>query len=345
MSKQKLTSLKELGEFGLIERLTKNIKLRNKSSLTGVGDDAAVMNYGGKHTVVTTDMLVEGVHFSLVYTPLKHLGYKSVIVNLSDVYAMNAQPQQITVSIAVSSRFSVEALEAFYEGVYKACEMYGVDMVGGDTTSSVKGLVVTVTAIGVASADELVYRSGAAEGDVVCVSGDLGAAYMGLQLLEREKTVFIDNPDMQPDFEGMDYILERQLKPEARRDVLKELRNAEVKPTAMLDVSDGLSSEILHICKASGVGVLLQEDNLPVDAQTITMAERFGLDPTICAMNGGEDYELLFTLSPADWEKVADSEYFKAIGRIVAASEGVFLQTRNGSKVAIEAQGWNALSR
>ena len=293
-NKKPVSELEELGEFGLIKHLTENIELQNKSSIKGVGDDAAVINYEKKQTVVTTDLLVEGIHFDLLYSPLKHLGYKAVTVNLSDVYAMNAQPKQITVSLAVSNRISVEALEELYEGMLLACNIYGVDLVGGDTTSSTSGLIISITALGEVEEKDLIYRNGAKENDLICVSGDLGGAFMGLQLLEREKQIYNENPGVQPDFSGFDYVLERQLKPEPRKDVVDMFKEIGVKPTAMIDVSDGLSSDLIHICQQSNVGCTIYEDKIPLDHQTVTVADEMKLDPTVCALNGGEDYELLF---------------------------------------------------
>lgn len=339
------TEISQLGEFGLIRHLTENIKLKNSSTIKGVGDDAAVINYTNTDTVtlVTTDMLVEGVHFDLSYVPLKHLGYKSVIVNLSDIYAMNGQPKQVVVSIALSSRFSLEAVEEIYAGMYVACEKYGVDLVGGDTTSSRSGLVISITALGEAQKDNVVYRSGAKETNLLCVSGDLGGAYMGLQILEREKAVFKENPKIQPDLEGKDYILERQLKPEARKDVIKLLGELNVVPTAMIDVSDGLASEILHICEGSDVGVELYEEKIPLDPQTYDTARQFGLDPTVCALSGGEDYELLFTIKTEDYDKVKHLPDFTIIGHITNKERGRYLVTKSGNVATLKAQGWDAL--
>ncbi|MFH2094895.1 MAG: thiamine-phosphate kinase [Bacteroidota bacterium] len=341
--KKKLTGIAELGEFRLIEHLTSANIIKNESTVFGTGDDAAVLDSGGKKLVVTTDLLVEGIHFDLIYTPLKHLGYKSVVVNLSDIYAMNAVPQQITLSIALSGKFSVEALDEFYSGVYLACEKYGIDLVGGDTSSSLTGLMISITAIGYAKEDEIVYRSGAVENDILCVSGDLGAAYLGLQLLEREKKVFNVNPGMQPDFSGNDYILQRQLKPEARKDIIEALQKAGVQPTAMIDISDGLSSELLHICNRSGKGCRVYEDKIPIHPEAKRMAAEFGLDPSIPALNGGEDYELLFTVSISEYEKVKDISGITVIGHITSEKEGKNLITRDGTAVELMAQGWNAL--
>lgn len=344
-NKKPLSELEELGEFGLIKHLTENIELKNKSSLKGVGDDAAVINYENKQTVVTTDMMVEGIHFDMLYTPLKHLGYKAATSNFSDVYAMNAIPKQITISIAVSNRISVEALEELYEGVLLACEIYGVDLVGGDTTSSTSGLIISITAIGEAEEKELVYRNGAKENDLICVSGDLGGAFMGLQLLEREKQIFNENPDVQPDFSGYDYVLERQLKPEPRKDVIDMFQEIGVKPTAMIDVSDGLSSDLIHICQQSGVGCTIYEDKLPLDVQTITVAEEMRLDPTVCALNGGEDYELLFTVSLDDYNKIKDQQRVAVIGHITSEKEVYQIVNKAEQVQTLTAQGWNPLSK
>ena len=338
------TSLADLGEFGLIDRLTKGFEIHNPSTLKGVGDDAAVMDFKNKRTVVSTDLLVEGVHFDLSYVPLKHLGYKSVVVNVSDIYAMNATATQITVSIAVSNRFPLEALEEFYAGIRLACEHYKVDLVGGDTTSSTRGLIISVTAIGEAKASDLVYRNGAQPNDLVVLTGDIGGAYMGLQILEREKAVFQVNPNSQPDIEMYSYILERQLKPEARKDIPPLLKQLGVKPTAMMDVSDGLSSELLHICKQSGVGCRLYEDKIPLDPQVISTCEEFNLDSTTIALSGGEDYELLFTIAQADYDKIKGNPNFSVIGYITDKSEGVNLITRAGQFIPIIAKGWNALT-
>jgi thiamine-phosphate kinase len=338
------TSLADLGEFGLIDRLTKGFEIHNPSTLKGVGDDAAVMDFKNKKTVVSTDLLIEGVHFDLSYVPLKHLGYKSVVVNVSDIYAMNATATQITVSIAVSNRFPLEALEEFYAGIRLACKHYKVDLVGGDTTSSTRGLIISVTAIGEAEASDLVYRNGAQPNDLVVLTGDIGGAYMGLQILEREKAVFQVNPNSQPDIEMYSYILERQLKPEARKDIPPLLKQLGVKPTAMMDVSDGLSSELLHICKQSGVGCRLYEDKIPLDPQVISTCEEFNLDSTTIALSGGEDYELLFTIAQADYDKIKGNPNFSVIGYITDKSEGVNLVTRAGQFIPIIAKGWNALT-
>lgn len=337
------TELASLGEFGLIDHLTKHISLKQESTKKGVGDDAAVIDNGSMQTVISTDMLVEGVHFDLTYMPLKHLGYKSVIVNLSDIYAMNAQPRQILVSIALSSRFSLEAVEDIYAGMLLACEKYNIDLVGGDTTSSKSGLIINITVVGAASPETLVYRSGAKEGNLLCVTGDLGGAYMGLQVLEREKAVFKDNPKLQPDLEGKDYILERQLKPEARKDVVEQLKQLDIKPTAMIDISDGLSSEILHLCKQSDVGVELYEEKIPIDPLTYETAREFNLDPTLCALSGGEDYELLFTIDMKDYDKIKNLPDFSVIGHMTAKEKGQLMVAKSGSVHELKAQGWNAL--
>lgn len=342
MSKEsKQTSVSELGEFGLIERLTKDIRLQNESTLKGVGDDAAVMDYKDKQVVVSTDLLTEGVHFNLMYVPLKHLGYKSVVVNLSDIYAMNATPTQITVSIAISSKFSVENLDELYDGIYLACEKYKVDLVGGDTTSSLTGLTISVTALGEVEKNKIVKRSGAKANDLLCVSGDLGGAYMGLQLLERENEVFKVNENMKPQLAGYDYILERQLKPEARADIVAVFEKLGMVPTSMIDISDGLSSEIMHLCKNSGLGCSLFEEKIPMDNQTKQMAEEFSINPIVAALNGGEDYELLFTISLDDYEKIKNDPDFTIIGHMTEASEGINLITTGGSSIPLEAQGWN----
>ncbi|MDB5063338.1 MAG: thiamine-phosphate kinase [Mucilaginibacter sp.] len=336
------TNIEKLGEFGLIDHLTKNIKLTQKSSIKGVGDDAAVLDFGGKKTLVSTDMLLEGIHFDLAYTPLKHLGYKAVQVNLSDIYAMNGTATQVTVSIGMSSRFPLEAIEELYEGIYLACDKYGVDLIGGDTTASKQGLVISITSIGYADEKDIVYRNGAEEGDLICVSGDLGGAYTGLQLLEREKLVYMENPNIQPDLEGKDYIVERQLKPEARKDIIDLLQDMQVKPTAMIDVSDGLASELLHICKQSNKGCKLYEEKIPIDPMTYETAREFNLDPTVCALSGGEDYELLFTVKQADYDKIKFKLDFTIIGYITEPNAGCNLITKSGNMHELKAQGWNA---
>lgn len=340
---EKQTEISTLGEFGLIDRLTKDFELKNSSSKIGVGDDAAVLNFGDKEALVTTDLLLEGIHFDLRYVPLKHLGYKSAIVNFSDIYAMNGQPKQITVSLGISSRFTVEHIEEFYSGVKLACEIYGVDLVGGDTSASVTGLVISITCIGEADKDKVVLRSGAKPTDIICVSGDLGAAYMGLQLLERENRVAASaDKDFQPDFSGKEYLLERQLKPEARKDIIELLAKNEILPTSMMDISDGLSSELLHICKSSDVGCRVYEDRIPIDYQTAIMAEEFNMNLVMTAMNGGEDYELLFTVPLTLHEKIEKMEGIKSIGYVTDAKLGAAMVTRDGGELPIEAQGWNA---
>ena len=339
----KRTEIATLGEFGLIRHLTDRIELKNKSSLKGVGDDAAVMDYADKLTLVTTDLLLEGVHFDLTYVPLKHLGYKSAVVNFSDIYAMNGWPRQITVSLGISKRFCVEDLEQLYDGIRLACDIYGVDLVGGDTSTSMTGLTISITCIGEGERGKVVYRDGAHETDLICVSGDLGAAYMGLQLLEREKSVFRGEKDFQPDFAGKEYLLERQLKPEARKDIIEALDRAGIVPTAMMDVSDGLSSELLHISKASHVGCRVYEDRIPIDYQTAVMAEQFNMNLVTAALNGGEDYELLFTVPLTDHDKVEAIEGVKVIGHITREELGNYLVGRDGGEVTLRAQGWNSL--
>ena len=338
------TEIATLGEFGLIKHLTEHIELKNPSTLKGVGDDAAVMAYGDKLTLVTTDLLLEGIHFDLMYVPLKHLGYKSAVVNFSDIYAMNGQPKQITLSLGISQRFCIEDLEEFYAGVRLACDIYGVDLVGGDTSASRTGLTISITCIGEGEPGKVVYRSGAKETDLICVSGDLGAAYMGLQLLEREKSVFKREKDFAPDFSGKEYLLERQLKPEARKDIIRMLAEANVLPTSMMDVSDGLSSELLHIAKESHVGCRVYEDRIPIDYQTAAMAEQFNMNLVTAALNGGEDYELLFTVPLTDHEKVEAMEGVHVIGHITKPELGCYLQGRDGGEVELRAQGWNSLS-
>jgi len=337
------TSLSELGEFGLIKHLTKHFAINCDSTEKAVGDDAAVLEFGDKQVLVTTDLLVEGVHFDLSYMPLKHLGYKAVMVNLSDVYAMNGTASQITVSIAISNRFTLEALEELYAGIQLACTNYNVDLVGGDTSSSTKGMLISVTAIGTADKKDVVYRNGAKANDLLVVSGDLGGAYLGLQVLEREKQVFEANPNAQPELENYSYIVERQLKPEARRDIVKLLKDLNVKPTAMIDISDGLSSEILHLTSQSEVGCNLYEDKIPLDPQFISTCEEFNLDSTTIALSGGEDYELLFTVSQNDFDKIKGNPHLSIIGHMVDKSEGVHLITRGNQKIEITAQGWNAI--
>jgi thiamine-monophosphate kinase len=335
------TELSEIGEFGLIDLLTRNVKSKDKSVIKGVGDDTAVIDVGDHYLLVTKDLLIEGIHFDLAYTPLKHLGFKSVVVNLSDIAAMNGTPKQILIGIAVSNRYSAEALSEFYEGIYAACERYAVEVVGGDTTSSPSGLFISITALGTVKKDEVTYRNQAKENDLICVSGDLGGAYMGLLLLEREKEVFKKDPTMQPDLTGHDYILQRQLKPEPRFDVLEQLRKSGIKPTAMIDISDGLASEILHICKGSKTGCSIYEEKIPIDPATLLMAEEFNIQDVTAAMNGGEDYELLFTAPLGDHEKLSKLAGITIIGYITEESAGVNLIARDGTAVPIKAQGWN----
>ena len=337
------TSLAELGEFGLIAHLTKYFKVEQVSTLKGIGDDAAVLNFEKQKTVLTTDLLVEGVHFDLSYMPLKHLGYKAIMVNLSDVYAMNAQATQVTVSIAVSNRFSLEALEELYAGIKLACNNYKVDLVGGDTTSSNKGLLISITALGMVNENEITYRSGAKPNDLLVVTGDLGGAYLGLQVLEREKQVFQVDPKNQPDLDAYTYIIERQLKPEARKDIPELLKDLKVQPTAMIDISDGLSSEIIHLCKSSKVGCTLYEDKIPLDPQVISTCEEFQLDSTTVALSGGEDYELLFTISQDDYSKIKGNPNFSVIGHMTEERNGMYLTTRAQTQIPIEARGWNSL--
>ena len=339
------TEISTLGEFGLIDHLTKNIKLTQPTTKRGVGDDAAVIDNSGKRTLVTTDLLLEGIHFDLTYVPLKHLGYKSAVVNFSDIYAMNGKPQQITVSLGISQRFSVEDLETFYAGVLLACEIYGVDLVGGDTTSSLTGFSISITCVGTADEEKIVYRNGAKDTDLIFVSGDLGAAYMGLQLLEREKAVFGGKADFQPDFSGKEYILERQLKPEARKDIVQFLSGQEIVPTAMIDISDGLSSDLLHICKQSNTGCRIFEERLPIDYQTAVMAETFHMNVTTVALNGGEDYELLFTVPLSLHEKVSALPGVHLVGHITKPEEGCYLVTRDGQEMELKAQGWNPIGK
>ena len=342
---EKQTEISTLGEFGLIDRHTRDFPLRNASSHKGVGDDAAVIGFGDKEALVTTDLLLEGIHFDLRYVPLRHLGYKAAVVNFSDIYAMNGCPRQITVSLGISSRFTVEHIEELYAGIRLACEQYGVDLVGGDTSASVTGLVISITCLGEADKDKIVYRDGARPTDVICVSGDLGAAYMGLQLLERENRVAANSaPDFQPDFSGKEYLLERQLKPEARRDIIEALAENGIRPTSMMDVSDGLSSELLHICKSSGVGCRVYEDRIPIDYQTAIMAEEFNMNLVMTAMNGGEDYELLFTVPLADSEKIDRIKGVTMIGYITKPELGAAMVTRDGGEIEIRAQGWNAFT-
>lgn len=338
------TEISTLGEFGLIEHLTKNFEIQSASTIVGIGDDAAVVDHFGKQTVITTDMLVEGIHFDLMYTPLKHLGYKSVVVNLSDIYAMNATPTHITMSIAFSNRFSLEALDDFYEGVYAACSKYDVDLVGGDTSSSQKGFVISVTALGEIVPEKIVKRSGAKKGDLLCVSGHVGGAFLGLTLLEREKKIYLEHPEIQPDLESQHYIVGRILKPEARRDIISFFESNNIVPTSMMDVSDGLSSEILHICKQSNAGCRLYEEKIPVHDEARQYAYKLELDPTACALSGGEDYELLFTLPQTDYDKLVLNEEISVIGYITDVEEGATIITKGGNTHKLTAQGWNAFS-
>lgn len=341
---KQLTPLEQMGEFGLIKHLTKDFKFNQETTELGIGDDAAVVDFKDKKTVVSTDLLIEGVHFDLAYMPLKHLGYKAVVVNLSDVYAMNAVATQITISIAISNRFPLEALEEFYAGVAMACKVYNVDLIGGDTTSSTKGMLISVTAIGIADEEKLTYRSGAQPNDLLVVSGDLGGAYFGLQVLEREKEVFKVNPNNQPDLEPYSYVVERQLKPEARKDIVTLLEKLEVKPSAMIDISDGLSSEILHICNSSNVGCNLFEEKIPLDPTVINAAEEFSIDSTMVALSGGEDYELLFTIAQADYDKIKGNPNLTVIGHMTDADQGAHLVTRGNEKIELKARGWNSFN-
>lgn len=334
------TELSDLGEFGLIEYLTKDVKLKNESSIRGVGDDGAIVDHGTQKTVISTDLLVENIHFDLIYTPLKHLGYKAVVVNLSDIYAMNARPTQITVSLAISNRFSVESVNEIYKGIHAACEAYNVDLIGGDTTSSVQGLTISITALGVADEDKIVFRDTAQVGDLVCVTGFLGGAYVGLQLLEREKQIYLDDPNMQPDLENKDYIVGRLLKPEARKDIFEFFETSNLLPTSMIDISDGLSSDLLHICRQSDVGAFVEEKNLPIAQETSVKAMDFKLPPTTCALHGGEDYELLFTIKPEDAEKIRFNMEIRIIGEITKPEDGINLHTSGGSIKELIAQGW-----
>ncbi len=340
----KYTELSTLGEFGLIDHLTRTIQLKNPSSRKGVGDDAAVLDYGDKKILVSTDMLIQGIHFDLTYTPLKHLGYKSVAVNASDICAMNGIPRQITVALAISNHFSVESLEEFYAGMYLACEHYGIDLVGGDTTSSKTGMCISITVLGEAAEEDIVYRNTAKENELICVTGDLGAAYMGLQLLEREKLVFEDNEQTQPDFAGYEYILERQLKPEARQDIIRQFREKGFKPTAMIDISDGLASEIMHICKDSGIGCNIYEEKIPIDYQTFKMAEELNMNATVCALSGGEDYELLFTAPLNAYDQLTAMPGITVIGHTCKAEQGCYMTTRDGNTFELKAQGWTNFS-
>ena len=335
------TQLSELGEFALINRLTSSIELKNDSSLTGVGDDAAIIDHGKNETLISKDLLIEGVHFDLAYVPLKHLGYKAVVVNISDIYAMNGTPSQVLVGVAVSSRFPVEALDEIYEGMLLACKRYGVDLVGGDTTTSTSGLLLSVTSVGYVKKGEAVKRSGSAPTDLLVVTGDLGAAYMGLQVLEREKVAFKSNPNLQPELQGHEYVLERQLKPEARKDISDLLKSLKVKPSSMIDISDGLSSEIMHLCKGSSLGCTIYEDKIPMDPQMMRLAEEFGINPITAVLNGGEDYELLFTISIEDYDKIKHNPSLTAIGHITE-DKPIQLVTKAGQAIELEAQGWTS---
>ena len=337
---QSRTEIASLGEFGLIDHLTRNIQTEHASSIKGIGDDAAVIENGDFLTLVSTDILVEGIHFDLAYMPLKHLGYKAVVVNLSDIYAMNGRPKQITVSLAISNRFSVEALDELYEGIRAACRHYDVDLVGGDTTSSPRGLFISITAIGQGEKGKVVYRSGAKVGDLICITGDLGAAYLGLQILEREKQLWQNDPTIKPDLGERKYLIQRQLKPEARRDAIEAFAKNDLVPTSMIDISDGLASELIHICKQSGVGAFLEESGIAMHPDAEIQAIEFGLDPATCALNGGEDYELLFTIDPKDIEKVKFLPDIYIAGEIVDAADGVKLHTKGGNLHALKAQGW-----
>jgi len=339
------TEIADLGEFGLIDHLTKNFEIQNVSTVLGVGDDAAVIDHFGKQTVITTDLLLEGIHFDLMYTPLKHLGYKAVMVNLSDIYAMNATPTQITVSIGISNRVSIEALNEFYEGIYIACEKHGVDLIGGDTSTSQKGFIISITAIGEVAPDKFVKRSTAQKGDLICVSGDLGGAFLGLTLMEREKKIYLENPQVQPDLENESYIVGRLLKPEARKDIIEFFEKNDIMPTAMMDVSDGVSSEVMHLCKQSNLGCRIYEEKLPISDESRQAAYKFGLDPTVCALNGGEDYELIFTLKQEDHEKITFNEEISVIGYMTELEEGSKIITKGGNTFNITAQGWNAFQQ
>ncbi|HWW39114.1 thiamine-phosphate kinase [Pedobacter sp.] len=336
------TDLAELGEFGLIKHLTEHFKIQHEGSIKGIGDDAAVLSFGDKQTLISTDLLLEGVHFDLAYVPLMHLGYKAVQVNLSDIYAMNGVATQITFSIGLSSKFPLEAVEEIYKGVELACNKFNIDLIGGDTSSSKQGLVISVTSIGYADRQDICYRNGAGEGDLLCVSGDLGGAYVGLQILEREKQIFLENPNIQPDLEGKDYIIERQLKPEGRRDIVDLLSQMKIKPTAMIDVSDGLASEIFHLATQSGVGCTIYEDKLPIDPMTYETARELGLDPTVCALNGGEDYELLFTIKQSDYERLKHDVDITVIGHMTDKNSGCKMISKSNVVHELKAQGWNA---
>jgi len=343
-NKTNRTELENLGEFGLIHHLSASIPVRNNTTIKGIGDDCAVIDRGDQYELITTDLLLEGIHFDLSYCPLKHLGYKSVIVNLSDIYAMNGKPSQIVVGLGLSNRFPLEAIEELYEGMLLACEKHGVDLVGGDTSSSHSGLVISITAVGAVDRKKVVYRSGAAEHDLICVSGDLGAAYMGLQILNREKKIFLENPKIQPDLTGSDYVVERQLKPEARKDIVDAMALTGIIPTSMIDISDGLASELFHICTSSNAGCRIYEDKIPVDIQTFNLAEEMNMNPTVAALNGGEDYELLFTINQSDFEKVKEIKGVVFIGHITAASAGLALVDKSDHETPLKAQGWDGLT-
>jgi len=342
-NKKKRTPISELGEFGLIDHLAGKVRIKNKSSKKGIGDDAAIIDHGKDQIVVTTDILLEGIHFNLIYTPLMHLGYKAAVINFSDIYAMNADPTQMIISLGISGKFAVEDIDLLYEGINLACDNYGVDLVGGDTSSSLTGLTISITAIGHASEKDIVFRDSARINDIICVTGDLGAAYLGLQLLEREKKIFAEVPGAQPDLGSYEYVLRRQLKPEARADVIKMLKEKKARPSSMIDISDGLSSEILHICRSSGLGCKIYHEKIPVDKETEKLAEEFKLDPITAALNGGEDYELLFTLPLDEFEKIKETPFIHPIGRIIEKSQGCNLITQDGVSVIIKAQGWNGL--
>jgi len=339
--KEEEKTLNDLGEFGLIERITKSIKLTNKSSEKGVGDDAAILNYSTKKVVVSTDMLIEGIHFDMTFTPLKHLGYKAVTANISDIFAMNAYPKQITIGLGLSSKYTIEAIDEIYQGIYLACQKYGVDVIGGDTTSSINGLIISITTIGEGNENEITYRNGAKENDLLVVSGDLGGAYMGLTVLQREKEVWKSDPNMQPDLEGHDYILERQLKPEARKDIIDLFRDLKIKPTSMIDISDGLASEIFHLCKESNVGCQLYETKIPIDPSTHKTSMEFNINPTVSALNGGEDYELLFTIDQSNYEKIKNSIDLTVLGHITKKEAGINLISNGDVSTPLKAQGWN----
>ena len=341
LDKEKRTPISELGEFGLIDHLARKVRIKNKSTKKGIGDDAALIDHGKDQTVVTTDILLEGIHFNLIYTPLKHLGYKAAVINFSDIYAMNADPTQMIISLGISGKFAVEDIDQIYKGINLACDNYGVDLVGGDTSSSLTGLIISITAIGHVSEKDIVFRDSAGINDIICVTGDLGAAYLGLQLLEREKRIFSEVPGTQPDLGGYEYVLRRQLKPEPRADVIKKLNEAKVKPSSMIDISDGLSSEILHICKSSGLGCKIYQEKIPIDKETEKLAKEFNLDPITAALNGGEDYELVFTLPLDDFEKIKEIPIVHPIGHITEKSQGCNLITPDGVSVNIKAQGWN----